>query len=191
MYKSESIFKTRIRDPKAIYLSPMKGRDDAEALQDAINLVNDKLGEGIVFVEEGEYILNRTIYIPTGIRVIGWGKKRPVFRLVDNCEALATPAAGDKGEATYLLWFVGRKPEAGRPIFDANAGTFYSALWNVNIDMGHGNTNAVAMRAHYAQHSFISRVEIIINDAKAGIFDTGNAMDHVCFKGGEYGIYTT
>lgn len=191
MYKSESIFKNRIRDPKAIYLSPMKGRNDAEALQDAIYLVNDKLGEGIVFVEEGEYLLDRTIYIPTGIRVIGWGKRRPVFRLVDNCEALKTPKEGDKGEAAYLLWFVGRKPEAGRPIFDANAGTFYSALWNVNIDMGHGNTNAVAMRAHYAQHSFISRVEIEINDAKAGIFDTGNAMDHVSFRGGDYGIYTT
>ena len=111
MYKSESIFKTRIRDPKAIYLSPMKGRDDAEALQDAINLVNDKLGEGIVFVEEGEYILNRTIYIPTGIRVIGWGKKRPVFRLVDNCEALTTRWKGIRGRLPIFCGLLAVNPK--------------------------------------------------------------------------------
>ena len=190
MYQKHSVFQSRIHDPRAVYLTP-SGEDDSTALQSAINLVADKLGEGVVFVAPGTYTLSRTIYIPTGIRLIGWGKTRPLFRLIDAAPALKTPEKGDKGEATYLFWFVGRKPEPGRPIFDANAGTFYSAFMNLDIDMGKGNKKAVAMRAHYAQHSFISFVDIAVNDAKAGIFDTGNAMDHVAFRGGQYGIYTT
>ncbi|MBR5742574.1 MAG: gluconolaconase, partial [Clostridia bacterium] len=190
MYQKQSVFQSRIHDPRAVYLSPTGG-DDSIALQSAINLVADKLGEGIVFVAPGTYTLSETIYIPTGVRLIGWGKTRPLFKLIDAAPLLKTPAKGDKGGATYLFWFVGHKPEPGWPIFDANAGTFYSAFMNLDIDMGKGNKKAVAMRAHYAQHSFISFTDIAINDAKAGIFDTGNAMDHVAFRGGEYGIFTT
>ena len=190
MYQKQSVYQSRIHDPRAVYLAPTGG-DDSIALQSAIDLVAERLGEGVVFVAPGVYTLSRTIYIPTGIRLIGWGKTRPLFRLTDSAPALKTPAKGDKGEAAYLFWFVGRKPEPGWPIFDANAGTFYSAFMNLDIDMGKGNKKAVAMRAHYAQHSFISFVDIAINDAKAGIFDTGNAMDHVAFRGGQYGIYTT
>ncbi len=191
MYQSRSIFQSLIRDPRAVYLTPCKEGNDAVRLQDAINMVNGKLGQGIVFVAEGTYTIDRTIYIPTGVRLIGWGKKRPLFKLADNCEALATPAEGDKGGASYMLWFVSRAPMDGRPAFDAGAGTFYSALHNIDLDMGKGNKNAVAIRSHYAQHSFISHVNIAINDAKSGIFDTGNIMDNVSFVGGDYGIYTT
>lgn len=191
MYQAKSIFQNLIRDARAVYLAPCKEGNDAVRLQDAINMVADKLGQGIVFVGEGTYEIDRTIYIPTGVRVIGWGKKRPVLKLADNCPALAVPEKDDKGGAAYMLWFVGRKPEKGMPIFDANAGTFYSALYNVDLDMGRGNREAVAVRSHYAQHSFISHVHMTVNDAKAGIFDTGNIMDNVAIDGGDYGVYTT
>ena len=190
MYQNNSVYKERIYDPQAVYLTP-SGKDDTRMIQSAIYLVLEKLGGGVVFVGPGTYQLSGTVYVPPGVRLIGWGKTRPTFRLIDSAPALKTPAKDDKGDASYLLWFVHRKPVEGMPIIDANSSSFYAAFANIDIDMGKGNKKAVAIRAHYAQHSYISYVSIAINDAKAGIFDTGNAMDHVAFRGGQYGIYTT
>ena len=91
MYQKQSVFQSRIHDPRAVYLAPTGG-DDSTAVQSAIDLVADKLGEGVVFVGPGTYTLSRTIYIPTGIRLIGWGKTRPLFRLINNAPELKTPA---------------------------------------------------------------------------------------------------
>ncbi|MBR5743204.1 MAG: gluconolaconase, partial [Clostridia bacterium] len=190
MYQNQSIYKDRIYDPQAVYLTP-SGKDDTLMIQSAVNLVLDKLGGGVIFVGPGTYSLSGTIYVPPGVRLIGWGKTRPLFRLIDRAPALKTPAKDDKGGACYLFWFVHWKPVKGMPIMDANSSSFYAAFANIDVDMGKGNKNAVAIHSHYAQHSFISYVDIAINDAKAGIFDTGNAIDHVAFHGGEYGIYTT
>ncbi len=49
----------------------------------------------------------------------------------------------------------------------------------------------MALRTHYAQHSFVSHCDINIGRGKAGLFDIGNFMEDVRFFGGDYGIYTT
>ncbi|MBS1660386.1 MAG: SMP-30/gluconolactonase/LRE family protein [Bacteroidetes bacterium] len=82
-------------------------------------------------------------------------------------------------------------PAPATQIPDAGAGTFYSALSNVDLRIEPGNPAAVALRTHFAQHSFISHVDIYIGTAKAGLFDVGNEMEDVRFFGGDYGIYTT
>ena len=50
---------------------------------------------------------------------------------------------------------------------------------------------AVGLRTHYAQHSFLSHINVYIGKGKAGLFDIGNEMENVAFYGGDYGIYTT
>ena len=90
-----------------------------------------------------------------------------------------------------MFWFTSSLPQPGKKINDAGAGTFYSAMSNINLQIEIDNPYAVAMRAHYAQHSFISHVDINIGNGKAGMFDVGNEMHDVRFFGGEYGIYTT
>ena len=71
---------------------------------------------------------------------------------------------------------------------DANPGTFYSALSNINIRIEDGNPAAVALRTHYAQNSYISHCDIHIGNGKAGIFDVGNEIENVRFFGGDYGF---
>ena len=86
-----SYYSARLDDPKAIYLTqdnfPVKGdgvADDSAALQQAINTVQEKTNQGILFVPPGRYRLTKTIYIWPGIRLIGFGSARPSFVLAAN-----------------------------------------------------------------------------------------------------------
>jgi hypothetical protein len=96
----------------------------------------------------------------------------------------------DKGKAAYMFWFISNVDSTGA-IHDASAGTFYSALSNIDLKIEDGNQAAVALRTHFAQHSFIAHCNIEIGNAKAGLFDVGNMIEDVQFFGGDYGIYTT
>lgn len=56
--------------------------DVSDALQEALNRTKQKEnGCGILFIPEGVYKLSKTIYIPSGVRIIGYGGKRPVLSL--------------------------------------------------------------------------------------------------------------
>lgn len=167
------------------------GEDATKALQAAIDGLKAKKGYGVVFVEEGVYRLSDTVYVPKAIRLIGWGKTRPRLVLRDHAPGFQQDVEADKGKSRYLLWFTDRVPRAGEPVSDANAGTFYSALSNIDIDLGEGNPSAVALRTHFAQHSFISHCDIQIGSGRAGVFDVGNELEDVSFTGGDYGILTT
>lgn len=90
-----------------------------------------------------------------------------------------------------MFWFTGGIVEDEDRIPDANAGTFYSAMSNVNITIEDGNPYAVALRTHYAQHSFVSHVAINIGKGRAGMFEIGNEMEDLAFYGGDYGIMAT
>lgn len=197
LQESKSFYQQRLDDEDAAYFTPEKfkitndGKTDvSDELQRAINEVKTNFNFGIVFIPEGTYKISKTIYIPTAVRVIGYGKKRPVFVLADNAPGFQQEYPQDKGNAKYMFWFTSsiRKPE--QPIPDAGASTFYSAMSNVDIRIGEGNPFAVALRTHFAQHSFISHVDIHTGNGKAGMFDVGNEMEDVRFFGGEYGIYT-
>ena len=194
----ESVYTQRPDDPEAFYFTPENydiradGRMDvSDALQEAINQVKREKSFGILFIPEGKYKISKTIYIPGAIRLIGYGKKRPEFILAKNSPGYQEEVASDKGRANYMFWFTGGIVQPGGRVGDAGAGTFYSAMSNINLRIEDGNPYAVALRTHYAQHSFVSHVAVYIGKGKAGLFDVGNEMENVAFYGGDYGIYTT
>jgi hypothetical protein len=97
-----SYYTVRLDDPRAVYLTrenfPVQGdgvADDTEAVQQAINKVQETTGQGIIFLPEGRYRLTKTIYIWPGVRVIGYGAKRPALVLGPN-----TPGYQDKDQGS-------------------------------------------------------------------------------------------
>lgn len=195
--ESKSFYQARLNDEDAVYFTSENfkitndGKTDvSDELQRAINEMKTNYNFGIVFIPEGTYRISKTIYIPTAVRVIGYGKKRPLIVLADNAPGFQEEYPQDKGNAKYMFWFTSSIPKEGQPVPDAGASTFYSAMSNVDLRIGAGNPSAVALRTHFAQHSFISHVDIHAGTGKAGMFDVGNEMEDVRFFGGEYGIYT-
>ena len=208
----QSLLTQRPDDPQAVYLDDpafhAKGdgrSDDTEALQAAIDQVVATRREGIVFIPPGRFRLSHTVYVWAGIRLIGYGPARPTLVLADN-----TPGFGDG--IAYMLFYAGDRPDHAegvdptlparfhRPptppgtvpprsdVPDANPGTFYSALSNVNFEMGQGNAGAVGVRFHAAQHSFLSHIDFNIGSGFAGIHEVGNEAEDLHFHGGQYGI---
>src|SRR6202021_1679438 len=185
-----SYYPTRPNDAKAVYMSPdnfpPKGdgiADDSAVLQQAINKVRETTNQGILFVPTGRYRLTRTIYIWPGIRLIGFGTVRPTFVLAAN-----TP--GFQQGPAYMLFFAGSGPKPYAAPADANPGTFYSAISNIDIEIQAGNPGAVGVRAHYAQHCFLAHMDFHIGSGLAGIHDGGNVAEDLHFYGGRYGIWT-
>ena len=185
-----SYYPARPNDAKAVYLSPdnfpVRGdgnADDSAVLQQAINRVRETTNQGILFVPSGRYRLTRTIYIWPGIRLIGFGTARPAFVLAAN-----TP--GFQQGPAYMMFFAGGGPSPNAAPADANPGTFYSAISNIDIEIQEGNPGAVGVRAHYAQHCFLAHMDFHIGSGLAGIHDGGNVAQDVHFYGGQYGIWT-
>lgn len=183
-----SVYTQKPVDPEAFYFTPgnypikADGKTDvSDELQAAIDRLKTEKAFGILFIPEGKYLIRKTIRIPSAIRLIGYGKKRPEIILGEN-----TP--GYQSEQNYMIWFTGGLPQPDRPVQDAGAGTFYSALSNINVRIEKGNPQAVGIRSHFAQHSFISHCDIYTGDGKAGIYDVGNEIENVRFYGGDYGI---
>ena len=198
---ADSQYPARLDDAKAVYLTPdhfpvhADGlADDSDALQQAINKVQETTTQGILFLPSGRYRITRTIYIWPSIRVIGYGKTRPVLVLAAN-----TP--GFQQGPSYMVFFTGGRPATNQSSGDvhnngksvppdANPGTFYSALSNVDIEIEDGNPGAVGVRAHYAQHCYLSHMDFHIGSGLAGIHDGGNVAVDLHFFGGKYAIWT-
>lgn len=194
----QSFYRKKPADPKAVYFTEEffdiknDGSQDVSAeFQNAIYTVVKKAGYGVLFVPEGRYILSRTIYVPKAVRIIGYGENRPEFVLADCAEGFNEPKKNDKGGYRYLFWFVNKMEEDESKIEDANPGTFYSAVSNINVSLGRGNSYAVAFRTHYAQHCFINHIDINVQSGMAGIYDVGNEIEDIYINGGKYGIITT
>ena len=186
-----SVYTQKPNDPEAFFFTPENfnikadGKTDvSEALQTAINRLKTEKAFGILFIPEGKYLISKTILVPSSIRLIGYGKTRPEIILGKN-----TP--GYQTEQNYMIWFTGGLAQEGRPPSDAGAGTFYSALSNIDMRIEKGNPQAVAIRSHFAQHGFISHSNFYIGDGKAGIYDLGNEIENLRFFGGDYGISTS
>ena len=164
---------------------------------------------------EGRYRLTKTINVWPSIRLIGYGGKRPVFVLAANTPGTKTrtprttwcssPAAGQARRSAGALpprggrnparrpgaaGRAGRAGQAGTRPPDSGPGTFYSAMSNIDIEIGEGNPGAVGVRGTYAQHSFLAHMDFRIGSGIAGVHDTGNVMEDVRFFGGQYGIWT-
>jgi hypothetical protein len=202
---ASSYYSARLEDAKAVYLTPDKFpihgdgvADDTDSVQHAIDKVQDTTNQGILFIPAGRYRLTRTIYIWPGIRLIGYGATRPVFVL-----SASTPKF--QQGPSYMFFFAGFRPgsvpnsrQAGERSFppagatppDANPGTFYSAMSNIDIEINANNPGAVGVRARYAQHCFLAHMDFHIDSGLAGIHDGGNVALDVHFYGGRYGIWT-
>jgi sugar lactone lactonase YvrE len=210
-----SYYTLRPDDPSAVYVAPGTSGvhgdgvgDDSEAIQQAIDKVQETTVQGIVFIAEGHYRVSRTIFVWPGIRLIGYGAERPVFVLGEN-----TP--GYQDGLGYMVMFTGGRPRTGpRPagvvarmgrraatpllgivppnprIQDASPGTFYSAMSNIDIEIKDGNPAAVGVRSHYAQHCYLAHMNFRIGSGLAGIHDAGNEAEDLHFYGGQYGIMT-
>src|SRR3954449_5196162 len=115
--QSASFYRLRLDDKKAVYLTRNEGGlhgdglgDDTDAIQGAINKVEETTGQGIVFVPEGRYRISKTLFLWPGVRLIGWGAHRPAFVLGKH-----TP--GYQQGMGYMLMFTGNRPrDNGAPV---------------------------------------------------------------------------
>ena len=194
-----SYYPQKPKDDKAVYLVkdsfPVQADgvgDDSAAIQQAIDKVkargatgaNSRGGAGIVFVPEGRYRLSQTVYVWRGIRLIGYGQHKPVFVLAKN-----TPGY-QSGTGKYMLWFAHGPGEPGQPVVDGNEGTLYSGLSNIDMEIQDGNPAAIAVRAHFAQHSALAHVDFRIGSALGAVEEIGHEVEDCRFFGGDFAIRT-
>jgi len=194
---SVSAFATAPSDPAAITVRA-KGdgqADDSAALQDAIDAAAAKGGGGLVFLPSGRYRISRTLFLWPGVRMFGVGAARPQILLGD-----ATPGF-QKGVANMVI-FAGAKRDPARrvpfpppgsvpfddQIADANSGTFYTSMSNIDFKIGDGNPAATAIRFHAAQHAVLRHMRFDIGSGLAGLYQVANEAEDLHFKGGRYGI---
>ncbi len=203
---AESAITTRLDDPKAIYLTgpqfAARGdgtSDDSEAIQAGIDKAENHAREGILFIPSGRYRLTRTLFIWPGVRLFGYGAKRPVFVLADNTPGfqqgmgvMVIFTGARPGERSFGGGRVPFPPPGSVPpneaIADANSGTFYSAMSNIDFEIGNGNPAAIAIRFHVAQHAYLSHMDFHTGSGLAALTQIGNEAEDLHFYGGRYGI---
>ena len=216
---AQSTITTKLDDPSAVYIGPQEfgargdgTADDSAALQAAIDKAAAIPNGGVVFVAPGRYRITRTIYLWRAVRVFGYGATRPVLVLGPNTPGYqkgiglmvmftnaGPPGSGPFGGAA------GGPGRGGPPrvpfsppgqvpprddVPDASPVTFYSAMSNVDVEIGEGNPAAVAMRFHVAQHGYLSHMNFRLGSGLAGLMQVGNEVEDLHFSGGRYGIIT-
>jgi hypothetical protein len=190
---AQSLYVTRPADPLAITADATMGlradgvADDTATLQAAIDRVADTTGQGIVFLPEGRYRITHTLHLWSGVRLIGFGARRPVLTLAANTPGFQS-GHDFLGTGRYMLQFASRKVAQGAEIVDANEFTFYSGVSNVDFEVGEGNPAAICVRFHVAQHSFLSHMHFAVGHGRAALEDVGNQADALEIDGGDYGI---
>jgi hypothetical protein len=158
--------------------------DDSDALQRAIDQVQETTGAGVLLIPEGRYRLSKTVHVWQGIRLLGYGTTRPVFVLARD-----TPGF-QEGTGRYMVHFADNRPEPGGPIVDATEFTFFSGMSNIDFELQDGNPAAIAVRFHVAQHSELTHMNFRVGTARAAVEDIGNQASDIHVEGGEYGIIT-
>jgi sugar lactone lactonase YvrE len=202
---AQSVYTQRPDDPQAVIVQFTPGQDATSAIQGAIDKVQAATpsGQGIVFLPQGRYRITHTLYVWPGIRVLGFGAHRPVLELPAN-----TP--GFQKDLGYMVFFAGGRPSQSRrrrgplptepfpgtvpplaDLYDANPGTFYSAMSNIDFQIDDGNPAAVGIRFHIAQHCFLTHMDFAIGSGMAALKDVGNEAEDLHFHGGRFGIVTS
>ena len=185
-----SVFPVKPDDPRALVFTPEEFGacpdgigDNTTALQKAVDTLEERWEEGILFIPQGEYRFSGTVDLWRGIRLIGFGTRRPRFILEDNAEGFGGPLS------KYLLFCRNVRPRHEEEFLrDANECSFFTTLRNIDVDLGHGNHGAVALRYHIAQLCSIEDCDFYLNDAKAAVEFVGNEVERCRFFGGTYGI---
>jgi hypothetical protein len=196
---SISAYQTMPDDPRAVKVKAVAdGRaDDTAAIQEALNAAANKGEGGVVFLPSGRYRITRSLLVPLAVRLYGVGPTRPVLVLGAN-----TPGF-QKGVANMVVFTGGDQYTVGKVpvpvksavpysenVRDANSSTFYSAMSNVDFEIGDGNPAAAAVRLRTAQHSYLSHMDFHIGSGLAGVYMVGNESFDLKFYGGRYGILT-
>jgi hypothetical protein len=192
-----SAFTTAPADKAAITVKAVgDGKaDDTDAIQAALDAAGKSAAGDIVWLPSGRYRISHSLLIPAAVRLFGVGATRPVLVLADH-----TPGF-DKGVITMVV-FTGRDYFSGGPVpvpvpsalpstppvRDANSATFYSALSNVDFEIGKGNPAAAGVRFRVAQHAFLSHIDFHLGSGFAGIYQAGNEAEDLHFYGGRYGV---
>jgi hypothetical protein len=194
---SVSAYQSMPDDPRAVKVKAVgDGRsDDTDAIQQAINAASNNGEGGVVFLPSGRYRISRTILVPLAVRVYGVGATRPVMVLGAH-----TPGF-QKGVANMVVFTGGDQYTVGKvpvpvasavpfsdKVRDANSATFYSAMSNIDFEIGDGNPAAAAVRLRTAQHSYLSHMDFHIGSGLAGVYMVGNESFDLKFYGGRYGI---
>ena len=206
---STSAFESAPADPRSVTVSGKgDGRaDDTDAIQKALDQAADHPGGGVVFLPAGRYRISHTLLVWPGVRIFGVGTTRPTLFLGDR-----TPGF-QHGIGSMIVFTGARRGDNARAdvgrielprvpfpppgvvpfdpkVWDANPSTFYSAISNVDIEIGAGNPAATGVRFRIAQHGFLSNMDFRLGSAFAGIYQAGNVVHNLTFKGGRYGIVT-
>jgi len=215
VWAGPSVYLTAPDDPAAVTVKGIgNGKaDDSGAIQMALDAAYHRGGGGLVFLPSGKYRITRTLYLWPGVRLLGVGATRPVLMLADNTpgfqrgvknmvfftgSAPVTATEGQNFGQGPAGTGSGRKPPFSPPgsvpetdmIGDANSGTFYPAMANIDIKVGKGNPATAAIREHAAQHAFLKHMDFDLGDALAGVYMVGNEGEDLHFRGGRYGILT-
>jgi sugar lactone lactonase YvrE len=195
----QSVFPVAPDEPGAVTVQARGDgtADDTAAIQQAFDKARDATGHGIVFLPSGTYRITQSLVVPAGVRVYGVGATRPTILL-----GARTPGF-QKGVSTMIVfagddqYAVGKVPvpvptivPRDKVVRDANSSTFYSAMSNVDIEIGAGNPAAAGVRFRLAQHAFLSHMDFRLGTAFAGVYQAGNVIENVHFHGGRYGIVT-
>jgi len=208
-FASTSAFESPPQDPRAVTVkAKADGRaDDTDAIQQAIDKATEHSPGGLVFLPSGRYRITRSILVWPGVRIYGTGRTRPVLVLGNH-----TPGF-EKGVSSMVAFVGARRganvlaqvehteiPRVPFPpptvvpfdpkVWDANPGTFYSAMSNVDFEIGDGNPVATGIRFRIAQHGFLSNMDFKLGSGFAGIYQAGNVVHNLHFHGGRYGIVT-
>ncbi|MYM24270.1 gluconolaconase [Duganella sp. FT135W] len=196
---SVSTYQSMPDDPRAVKVKAVgDGRaDDSAAIQQALDAAANKGEGGVVFLPSGRYRITRSLLVPLAVRLYGVGPTRPVLVLGAN-----TPGF-QKGVANMVVFTGGDQYTVGKvpvpvksavpyseSVRDANSSTFYSAMSNVDVEIGDGNPAAAAVRLRTAQHSYLSHMDFHIGSGLAGVYMVGNESFDLKFYGGRYGILT-
>lgn len=198
---SVSAYQSMPDDPRAVTVRA-KGdgvTDDSDAIQRAIDSAANKGEGGLVFLPSGRYRITRSLLIPIAVRMYGVGKTRPVLVLGANTPGFQKGVGNMvifTGTDTYNIGKVAMpvpsavpfSTEPGKAVRDANSSTFYSALSNVDFEVGDGNPAASGVRMHTAQHSNLSHIDFRMGSGLAGVYQVGNIAYNLRFFGGRYGI---
>ncbi|MEO3848610.1 glycosyl hydrolase family 28-related protein [Streptomyces sp. B8F3] len=138
-------------------------------------------GGGVVLVPSGTYRLTGPVDVHDSVRIVGFGARRPVFVLDAATPGYATGTARDV--------FSFRRRPVGGPVSYANNDTFGSGLVNLDIRIGPGNPDAIAVRFGGAQLCLLQDLDIDAGDARAGIDHNANLIHRVRVRGGEVGLH--